>query len=84
MERAITKPDPDSPDMALSQREHLVPIEWEKLLLCGQHLIDRSRIRTAWRVTSQHFARYPNQLETEERTLTSDVTNQREQLLAFP
>ena len=30
-----------------SQREHLSPIEWENRLLYGQHLIDRSLIRTA-------------------------------------
>ena len=28
-----------------------------KHVLCGQHLIDRSLIRTAARVKSQHFAR---------------------------
>ena len=55
MARVITKPDPDSADVDLSQREHLSPSEWE-----NQHLIDRSLIRTAWRVKSQHFARYPN------------------------
>ena len=40
MERVITKPDPDSADMDLSQREHLSPSEWENLLLYGQYLID--------------------------------------------
>ena len=48
MARVITKPDPDSADVDLSsQREHLSPIEWENRLLYGQHLIDRSLIRTA-------------------------------------
>ena len=60
MERVITKPDPDSADVDLSQREHLSPSEWENQLLYGQHLIDRSLIRTAWRVKSQYFARYPD------------------------
>ena len=46
MERVITKPDPDSADVDLSQREHLSPSEWENRLLYGQHLIDRSLIRT--------------------------------------
>ena len=47
MARVITKPDPDSADVDLSQREHLNPIEWENLLLYGQYLIDHSLIRTA-------------------------------------
>ena len=47
IERVITKPDPDSADVDLSQREHLSPSEWENLLLYGQYLIDRNLIRTA-------------------------------------
>ena len=46
MERVITKSDPDSADVDLSQREHFSPSEWENRLLYGQYLIDRSLIRT--------------------------------------
>ena len=33
MERVITKTDPNSADMDLSQLEHISPIEWATLLL---------------------------------------------------
>ena len=70
--------------MDLSQREQISPIKWENVLLYGQNLIGRSLIRRAWLATSQYFAPTLTKLEAEERTLTSDVTDQREQLLAFP
>ena len=41
MERVITKPDPDSADVDLSQLEHSSPIEWENVLRYGQYLTDK-------------------------------------------
>ena len=43
MERVITKPDPDSADVDLSQLEHSSPIEWENVLRYGQYLTGQGK-----------------------------------------
>ena len=47
IERVVRDCDPESDGINVRMLEHISPIEWENVLLYGEYIIDRRRIRAA-------------------------------------